>query len=145
MEAVNRTIKVIANMVYTSLTMLALAWTAIACALVASGFAGWAAWTVTRSLPVELQTNLRVVQGNLDQVQAALEAQNGRLTAWRSEMEALYESVEGTLESVERKRRSTAAAASRLERTENGQAGPMEPGDDLAALARQARQMGFDV
>ena len=121
--------------------MLALPWIALGLSLLAVAACAVCVWQVSQSLPRTILANLQTVQSNLEVAQTALEQQNGRLTAWRSEMEALYESVEGTLESVERKRRQTAAAASRL----NGGAGPQVPEGpmDHDSLRQLARQQGF--
>ena len=113
---------------------------ALVVSLLAAGAALFCVSLVRASTPQALQIRLKEVQAMLDATQAALEAQNGRLTSWRQEMEALYEAVEGTMEVVEKKRRQTAAAASRVNQAQNG----VDP-NSTESLVAQARQAGFDV
>jgi len=114
---------------------------ALVLSLLAAGCAVYCVKLVRESIPQALMKGLKNTQDSLDLTQQAIDGQNGRLTAWRQEMEALYESVETTLEAVEKKRRSTAASASRIAAA-NGQE---ESGDDLESLRRMARQQGFEV
>jgi len=113
---------------------------ALIASLIAAGAAVFCVTLVRASTPQALVIRLKETQAMLDATQAALEAQNGRLTSWRQEMEALYEAVEGTMEAVEKKRRQTAAAASRMNSPNNG-----EDPNSMPSLIAQARQAGFDV
>jgi hypothetical protein len=114
---------------------------ALVLSLLAAGCAVYCVKLVREGLPQNLMSGLKNTQGSLDLVHQAIDGQNGRLTAWRQEMEALYESVETTLEAVEKKRRSTAASASRIAAA-NGQE---EGGSDIESIRRQARSQGFEV
>jgi hypothetical protein len=125
---------------YAAVTMPAPSVFALVLSLLAAGAAAYCVSLVRVSTPQALQIRLKEVQAMLDATQAALEAQNGRLTSWRQEMEALYEAVEGTMEVVEKKRRQTAAAASRMNPATNGE-DPNAP----SSLVAQARAAGFDV
>lgn len=114
---------------------------ALVLSLIATGAALYCVSLVRASVPQALTIRLKETQAMLDATQAALEAQNGRLTSWRQEMEALYDAVEATMEQTEKKRRQTAAAASRMNAQENGGPDP----NSLDSLTAQARAAGFDI
>ncbi len=96
---------------------------------------------VRRSLPNEL------IQGQADlttrvlAAEANLEGHGSRLLAWREEIEAVLDAVDTTLERTERKRRSIAASAAKL----NGGQAAADDLDPRAALTAKARAQGFNV
>lgn len=66
--------------------------------------------------------------------------QQTRMTTWRTEMDAMLEAVDGQLDRIERKRKSAAASAAKLEAAEKQNGGP--PADSDAALIERAVRMG---
>jgi len=128
-----------------------------ACALsaIAVGLSWRSASRAARSAPNLLLSEQKVIR---DHVQAlsrdldafkveaggTLDSHRTKMLAWREDIEAVLESVEDALERTERKRRSTAASASRIERA-NG-AGDQAPDmTDLDQIKAVARARGIDV
>jgi len=70
---------------------------------------------VRTSLPVQLLANQKAAAGQLAEVLDRQESHSVKMVTWREDLEALLESVEGTLASVEKKRKSIAASASKLD------------------------------
>lgn len=78
----------------------------------------------------------------------ALDGHRTRMMSWREDIDALLDTVEDTLDRTERKRRSSAASASKLERAAAANGGEQEPDGDLTSqsgLRARARAMGIDV
>ena len=88
----------------------------------------------SRSAPEQLVREVGQLRAEAAGVRGEVQEIQARLTSWRIEIENVLESVEGTLELVERKRRSTAASASKID---NG-AGQVDQMDtyQLEQLAR---------
>lgn len=107
----------------------------IAAALVAG-----AAWKAAlASAPAQLSRAVSEMRQSVEQYALADEGRDVRMVAWRAELEAVLETVENLVETTERKRRQTAAAASRLEKGENGVA------TDYDSVVSRFRGMGLDV
>jgi len=99
-------------------------------------------WLALRSLPAGLRSR----QNHVEEVTAGLSVEVQAIVAeratWRAQGERLAEEVSTYLEQIERKRSSTAAAASRLKKKEeNGQAtgdpANMSRADQIALARRQ--------
>jgi len=102
-------------------------------------FSIFAARLASRSAPDELVRNVGALRVEVATLRGEMEEHRARLISWRSEVEAVLESVENVLESVERKRRSTAASASKLKPPEE------QPTDytDRYQLEQLARNKGL--
>ncbi len=114
-------------------------------ALVASAVAAWfglfSLRTAQRSVPEEMVKHIGALRVETAETSGKMDEYASKIIGWRAELENVLEQVEGVLESVERKRKSTAAAASRV-----GNSGPAE--DDpsrmsIGQLEQLARSRGL--
>jgi len=98
-------------------------------------------WLALRSLPAGLRSR----QDHVEEVTAGLSVEVQAIVAeratWRAQGERLAEEVSTYLEQIERKRSSTAAAASRLKKKEEVGQAPIDAANmsrsDQIALARR--------
>ena len=111
--------------------MLALALIALAVGLIALTVSCRAAFLATRSAPENLRLVVASLTAEVRELASISEGRDGKMVAWRAEIEGVMDGVEATLESTERKRRQTAASASRLGR--NGDQAP----PNWEAIARE--------
>lgn len=121
-------------------------------ALVLSAFAAVtasvAAWfsvaslrTTQRSVPEELVKHIGALRVEVAQCSGNMDEYAAKIIGWRSEMQNVLEQVENVLDSVERKRRATAASASRLDRAQVQADDPLQMGH--AELEQLARSRGL--
>lgn len=109
---------------------------------------------VRKSAPAHLASEQAVVRKHVEgmtrdlesfklEITGTLDGYRSKMLSWREDIEGVLESVEDALQRTERKRRSTAASASRM-----ANSNPMPEAADLtsqAGLRARARQLGIDV
>ena len=100
-----------------------------------------ASWRLaSRSAPEELIRAVGALRVEVHECRGEMDEYKSRIVSWRAELEAVLESVETVLSQVERKRRSTAASASKLQQ----QADPADPMQmDHRQLEQLARERGL--
>jgi hypothetical protein len=109
---------------------------AIVTAVVALGAAGRAIAISRASVPTQVIRALDTIRDRIDAAEANLAAHDARALQWRTEMEGLIEAAETVLDRVERKRRSAAAAAAKINAAQGD--GPAAGSDaDIWAKARE--------
>lgn len=91
-----------------------------------------------RSAPEELVKQIGALRVEVAGLTGQIQGVEGRVTSWRVEIENVLESVENVLETVERKRRSTAASASKINAAPNDVSQM-----DLRGLEQIARSRGL--
>lgn len=119
--------------------MLALIFSVCSMALALGGLLiGARAFVLTRrSAPNQIMSALQELSERVIAAEDNLRSHDARAMQWRTEMDGLIESAEDVLDRVERKRRSTAASASKIKSHE--QAGPA-PGSEAELHARAVAQ-----
>jgi len=112
------------------------------CALVAASLCFVCFRAVSRSLPVQVVRDLKIVDAELQAVRDTQESHLVKLVTWREDMEGVLEAVESTLDRVETKRRSAASSAARIAGKLNGGEPEFDP-TNRAHLLTRARQLGI--
>ena len=101
-----------------------------------------AAWRLaSRSAPEELVKHVGALRVEVHECRGEMDEYKARIVSWRAELEAVLESVETVLSQVERKRRSTAASASKISGDGTLDQNPMTM--DHSQLEKLARERGL--
>lgn len=101
-----------------------------------------AAWRAAQSSsPAQLVRQMQLLADRVAEFADRDEGRDSKLLAWRADMEAVLEQVENLVETTERKRRQTAAAASKLDRD----SGATNGATDYEGVVSKFRSMGMDV
>lgn len=126
------------------LTFVRLEILAVVLSVFAVGSAAVAAWfsvaslrTAQRSVPEEMVKHIGALRVEVAACSGHMDEYAAKIVGWRAHMEAVLEDVENVLESVERKRRSTAASASKIDRQQAPDDAMSMNMRDLEQLARQ--------
>jgi len=109
----------------------------------AAGLLSSATWRLAaRSAPDQLVRQVGALRVEVKECRDEMHEYRARVVSWRAELEAVLESVETVLSQIERKRRSTTAAAAKLDQNNGPQGGdPMTM--DHAQLEKLARERGL--
>jgi len=101
-----------------------------------------AAWRLaSRSAPDELVRHVGALRVEVKECRGEMDEYKARVVSWRAELEAVLESVETVLSQVERKRRSTAASASKIAQADGPDQNVMTM--DHNELEKLARERGL--
>jgi len=113
------------------------------CGAVVAALYAIAAWRLaSRSAPEELVKHVGALRVEVQQCRGEMDEYRARVVSWRAELEAVLESVETVLSQVERKRRSTAASASKIAAQDGNGVDPVLEMDH-AQLEKLARERGL--
>jgi hypothetical protein len=112
---------------------------AVVLAGVASAFAYQATAYTRQSVPKRIVDGVEDLKRRVLAAEEIVALHETRSIQWRQQMDGILEAVEDALERVERKRRSTAAAASKIKAQNGGEA----PQSLEAEIARRAREQGL--